>query len=956
MVDSVNQKSFHSGEWAPSLYARVDLAKYHAGAALLRNFFVDYRGGASTRMGTKYILQAYKSATAVRLIPFSASFTVSYVLEFGDGYIRFYNNGAVILETASAITNITQGATSDVTQNSHGYSNGDWVYITGVVGMTQVNGRYFQVISLGTNSWRLTDLNGVAVNTSGYGAYVSGGTGARVYTLPSPYAAADLALLKFAQNINTMVICHKSYPPYILTLVSATNWSITPISIGATVQAPTGVGATTTLGAGNVNYSYKVTSVDINGQESTASTAATLANKLDITSTAGTNSVSWTAAAGALQYNVYRATRSYTGAVPAGAQHGYIGYTNGLSFDDTNIVGDFSVGIPVAKNPFQGAGVASVTITAQGTYTTVPTGIFSAAPSGGITATGNPYVGVIGTPTVSGTSSIGFSAGQIVLSRDVPNSWGSVRLVIATVDGSGHVLTFQPMGYPGSNPGAITSGTTPSNPQSMGLTTNPFGTGIAVSANMTWGVIGVLLTGAGAGYISAPTYTFSAGAATGTPILAAATGGNPSVPAYFQQRLVLAGPSAFPQTFYMSTTGNYYNFNVSSPIAPDDAITGTIVSKELNEIKALVSMPSGLIVLSNRQAWQVNGGSAGAPITPIDATAQAQAYNGICDVPPIVANYDILYIQAKGSTVRDLTYDFYKNIFTGTDISVLSSHLFFGYQISEWAYAEEPFKLVWCVRSDGTALALTFMKEQEIVGWTHGDTNGLFKSVCSVTETVTQGATGTSGAVDAVYWVVQRVVNGFTVQYIERMADRFLTSGGLPDQYCWCVDAGLQYNSTPATTFTGLWHLEGMSVTGLADGVVIPTATVSNGSVTLASPASVVTIGLAYTPQLRTLILDMGEPTVIGKLKKLVAVTVRAVDTLGIWFGRLTTTLVAMKDFSGSVNSQGVTVANALVTEDARQPIDPKWDQDGQFYITQPYPLPATILGVIPEVRVEDRK
>ena len=84
------QKSFNSGEWAPQLYSRVDLEKYKSGAALLRNFFVDYRGGASTRTGTEYVLQAYKSASKVRIIPFQASISVSYILEFGDFYVRFY--------------------------------------------------------------------------------------------------------------------------------------------------------------------------------------------------------------------------------------------------------------------------------------------------------------------------------------------------------------------------------------------------------------------------------------------------------------------------------------------------------------------------------------------------------------------------------------------------------------------------------------------------------------------------------------------------------------------------------------------------------------------------------------------------------------------------------------------------------------------------------------------------
>src|SRR5882757_8305797 len=107
MSDNAIQTSWNAGEWAPQLNARVDLAKYHSGAALLRNFFVDYRGGATTRGGTKYILQTRLTST-VRLIPFQASFTISYVLEFGDTYVRFFNNGSPVLESAKVITGITR--------------------------------------------------------------------------------------------------------------------------------------------------------------------------------------------------------------------------------------------------------------------------------------------------------------------------------------------------------------------------------------------------------------------------------------------------------------------------------------------------------------------------------------------------------------------------------------------------------------------------------------------------------------------------------------------------------------------------------------------------------------------------------------------------------------------------------------------------------------------------------
>lgn len=1020
---SVNalQHSFASGELAPSLFARTDLQKYHSGAALLRNFFVDYRGGVSTRCGTKYVLQAKNSAFPVRVIGFSASFTQTYALEFGQNYLRFHSNGNPVLEAALVITAATQANPCVVTSAAHGYTIGDWVFISGVVGMTQLNGKYYIITATTTNTFTIANLNSVAIDSTGYSAYVSGGTVQRVYTISTPYAASDLALLKFAQNVNVMVLCHPAYQPAILTFINSTNWTITAISFGSSAGIPTNAAAASTLGAGSVNYSYVVTSVDSNGQESGASASAALANKLDIVTNGGTNTITWTAVSGAVFYNIYKAQRSYAGAVPSGASFGFIGFATGTTFIDTNILPDFSASPPIPENPFQGAGIASVAVTATGTYTVVP-GVTIAAPSGGSTATASAVLQMTSAALVSGGSGPGgYSVGDIVSYSTISGGPTIVTLVVATVS-AGIITSYQPITYPGTYLGAIGSGSAPTNPLIGGA--RP---GRSISTvNITWGVGIVQLISPGAGYTSVPAVTFSAGAATAVATLGSTASGNPSVPGYFDQRLVLAAPTALPQTFYMSQPGSYYNYNVSNPTQADDAITGSIISGQLNTIKSMISMPSGLILLSSRAAWQVNGGQAGSAVSAIDVTANSQAYNGASDVPPIVANYDILYVQSKGAIVRDLSYNFYTNIYTGTDISVLSNHLFFGFSINEWAFAEEPFKIVWAVRSDGILLALTFLKEQEIYGWTHCDTKGQFQSVCSITESTT------NGNVDATYFVVQRTINGNIVKYIERMADRFF-SYGLED--AWALDAGLQSSGTspaatltassgnlgtgvvfiatggtpftagmvgwvirmgggistitgftsssqvtgtttqpmtaitpddpantpfpaasgswtlwqPFTTFSGLDHLEGQTISALADGVVVTGLVVTNGSVTLPSAATKVVFGLPFTAQLQTMYLDVGEPTAQGKRKQIAALTIRLANSRGLKSGRKFTTLVSIKEAGIPILAP-----NGLVTADERVTMDPTWDVPGQICIQQNNPYPATILGVIPEITIGD--
>jgi hypothetical protein len=951
MSDIVIQASFNSGEWSPALYARVDMQKYRSGAALLQNWFVDYRGGASTRAGTKYVIQAYKPTKPVRLIPFMVSFNIGYVLEFGDFYIRFIFQGSPVLENPFAITGATQTSPIVLTIPGNNYVTGDWIYVSGVGGMTQLNGRYFAVSHVAGNLVTINDLDGDHSDGTGYGAYTSGGTAGRIYTIGSPYAAADLALIKYAQTTTEMVLCHSKYVPYVLTIISPTTWSLTPITFGTSMGPVNLTSVQTSLPPlnpyttppqfGQTHYTYVVAAVDAQGQEGPMSNTQTVGPVVDMRTFPGSNFVNWNPIANAVYYKVYEAPPDFFGVAPPGIQYGYVGYSTGNQFVDANFAPDYSESPQVIRNPFVGSGISFVTVTAPGTYTSVP-GVSFSGGSPSIPASATATLTVQGVPTIT-AGGTGFVAGDTV-------SFGLGIVMTVTAVSSGVITSWAVAG-----PGAITTGGTPANPISQ-VSSSSVGTGAQLSA--TWGVGQVTVLTQGAGYGSTPSVVFSAGAAAATATVSATGNGNPSVPWFFQQRLGLAAAPGAPATFHLSQPGSYFNFNITNPVRADNAITETLVSNSLNTIKGAVSVPAGLLLLTDQAVWIINGGyvsqGISAAVTPTTIIASEHSYVGANDMPPIIANYDILFVESKSSKVRDVQYNIYYNIFTGTDISITASHLFFGYNLTEWAWVEQPFYTVQAIRNDGQLLTLTYLKEQEFVGWSHSVTQGLFRSVATIEE-----PSLLVGNTDACYVVVDRVVDGSPVKYIERFAERVFPAG-LAD--AWCVDSALGYAGAPATQFQGAEHLAGMTVTGLADGVIIPPFVMGeDGMFTLPQPASKVVVGLAYTCDLQTLPLAVGpgEAGVQGKVKKIPYVDIRVWQALGLSIGNDFGNLTPMKDLvQGNVSSmltgQSIQVVNGLYTGDARTFLNPTYTVPGQYCIRQSLPYPATVLGVFPAVVVGD--
>jgi len=171
------------------------------------------------------------------------------------------------------------------------------------------------------------------------------------------------------------------------------------------------------------------------------------------------------------------------------------------------------------------------------------------------------------------------------------------------------------------------------------------------------------------------------------------------------------------------------------------------------------------------------------------------------------------------------------------------------------------------------------------------------------------------------------------------------------------VAAPLQWSlAFPATTFYGLDYLNGMTVSILADGQVVPQQVVTGGKVTLPFAATKVTVGLPFQAQLQTMYLDAGEPTIQGKRKIIPRVTIRARESRGIKMGRTFSTVIPVKQFNPTPSGSPITTVppSPLISQDEYFVMDPLWETNGQMCLQVDDPLPASILGVIPEVVIGD--
>jgi hypothetical protein len=263
----------------------------------------------------------------------------------------------------------------------------------------------------------------------------------------------------------------------------------------------------------------------------------------------------------------------------------------------------------------------------------------------------------------------------------------------------------------------------------------------------------------------------------------------PVVCSYLQQRRVFANFSADTERVAMSSTGKYHHFVTLRPVVDSDSVVFSMAGRKVSQVKHIADVGK-MVLFTSTGEWVAEGGAAGF-VTPSEINLKQQSGYGCNYLAPIVIDGSAIFVQARGSIVRDLTFDFNTDGYRGNDLTQFAKHLFENNTIVDWSYQQVPHSIVWAVRDDGVLLSLTYVKEQQIVAWAHHDfENGLVENVCCVPE----------GTEDAVYIVVKRTIDGSDVRYIERFYTRFVDEDAIEDSVF--MDSALSYDGWHAGSVT----------------------------------------------------------------------------------------------------------------------------------------------------------
>lgn len=419
--------------------------------------------------------------------------------------------------------------------------------------------------------------------------------------------------------------------------------------------------------------------------------------------------------------------------------------------------------------------------------------------------------------------------------------------------------------------------------------------------------------------------------------------GWPSQVAFYRERMWWARD----QQAWASVSADFsdYSSKIFNVVSADAGFTVQINSGKINAVQWL-SADRDLLVGTAGAEFAIGELTNGEALGPTNRRCRLVSEFGSRAIPPIKNGRSTLFIQRSGLVARETFYDFGSDGYESSETTVEAEHITLtGVQHS--VYAPEPTPIVWSIRGDGLLIGFTWNNEQKVRGWHRHPIGG-----AGVVESIAvmQAAEGDRSEL---WMIVRRTINGTTKRYVEFMERPWRDGDAQSAQFY--LDCGLTYSGAPATTISGLSHLEGQTVDVLADGAPHPQRVVTGGAITLQRAASVVQVGLPCPCYFKSMRLEAAaaDGTAQGKTKRIHKAVLRFLNTGGGSYGGTDT---ALDDLQLRTAADPMGQAVPLFSGDKVVSWPDGYTTDAFMIYRNTQPTAATLVALMPQVVTQDSR
>jgi hypothetical protein len=288
-------------------------------------------------------------------------------------------------------------------------------------------------------------------------------------------------------------------------------------------------------------------------------------------------------------------------------------------------------------------------------------------------------------------------------------------------------------------------------------------------------------------------------------------GDYPACGAFFGQRLYLGGSKNNPLRLNGSVISDFENF-ISNPSKDDYAVQYDIASGSVDRVRWMVGQKA-LMLGTAGGIFKATGATAAEPLTQKSINISKEVYTGVSNIQPILAGDSIVWVTRESTVVRLLQYLWEQDKWTYPDLTRLSRHITIGADradsgIIQAAFQNEPYPIIWCLRSDGVLLGMTYESQEQVYAWFKIITDGEIESFSIVSQDNNE---------DQMMLIVKRTKNGADVRYVEYLKEYELFSE-IKDAFF--VHCGLSWDGGDGVAITGITKANPPVVTAANHGFV----------------------------------------------------------------------------------------------------------------------------------------